>query len=99
MTAALLPLSIALLATAPPASPNHPAGGAASKETDAFVERLGRVGRAYAPTFSPDGRHLALITDLSGRPQVGIVPVAGGWPRAVTGGNDPRRFTVVSTFS
>jgi dipeptidyl aminopeptidase/acylaminoacyl peptidase len=56
---------------------------------DALVERLARVGRAFAPTFSPDVKHVALITDLGGVPQVWIVPAAGGWPRLVTTGNDP----------
>jgi dipeptidyl aminopeptidase/acylaminoacyl peptidase len=92
LPAALLPFSFALLtasAPAPLAAPNAAAGGQASKETDAFVERLGRIGRAYGARFSPDGKQLALISDLSGIPQVWIVPVAGGWPRAVTVGNDP----------
>jgi dipeptidyl aminopeptidase/acylaminoacyl peptidase len=61
----------------------------AEGDVDVMVERLARVGRAYAPTFSPDGRYVALIADLSGMPQVWIVPAAGGWPRAVTVGNDP----------
>ena len=82
-------LVVAAVPAAVPSAATGTAAGAASKDTDAFVERLARVGRAYAPTFSPDGRHLALITDLSGVPQVWIVPVAGGWPRAVTVGNDP----------
>jgi dipeptidyl aminopeptidase/acylaminoacyl peptidase len=63
--------------------------GSALADVDAFVERLARVGRVSSPTFSPDGRNVALVSDLSGVPQVWIVPAGGGWPRAVTLGNDP----------
>jgi dipeptidyl aminopeptidase/acylaminoacyl peptidase len=84
---------LSALAAAPSAGPsaasNDNVAAASSMGTDAFVERLARVGRAYAPTFSPDGKHVALISDLSGLPQVWVVPVAGGWPRAVTVGSDP----------
>jgi dipeptidyl aminopeptidase/acylaminoacyl peptidase len=64
-------------------------GSALATDVDALVERLARVGRASSPTFSPDGRNVALVSDLSGVPQVWIVPAGGGWPRAVTAGNDP----------
>ena len=57
--------------------------------TATLVERMARVGRAFAPTFSPDGRQIALISDLNGIPQIWIVPTAGGWPRLVTAGSDP----------
>ncbi len=92
MTFATVAVSF-VLSVAPGAGPSAPASesaaGAVSGGTDAFVERLARVGRAYAPTFSPDGKHVALISDLSGLPQVWIVPAAGGWPRAITVGSDP----------
>jgi dipeptidyl aminopeptidase/acylaminoacyl peptidase len=68
------------------ASPAVAAGPAA---LDAFVERLARVGRTSSPSFSPDGRQVAVVSDLSGVPQIYVVPSGGGWPRAVTAGNDP----------
>jgi dipeptidyl aminopeptidase/acylaminoacyl peptidase len=92
MTPALpLPLCFGVLAGSALAQPAGPAGRAvtADTEVDALVESLARIGHAFAPTFSPDGTHVALISDLSGVPQVWIVPSAGGWPRAVTLGNDP----------
>jgi Tol biopolymer transport system component len=45
--------------------------------------------RSASPTFSPDGKQVALISDLSGTPHVWIVPTTGGWPRLVTSGIDP----------
>jgi dipeptidyl aminopeptidase/acylaminoacyl peptidase len=88
--AAPLTLSITLLGSMPiRAGTNAPKGSSGSPDVDALVERLARVGRSTSPTFSPDGKQIALVSDLSGVPQVWIVPAAGGWPRAVTSGNDP----------
>jgi dipeptidyl aminopeptidase/acylaminoacyl peptidase len=55
---------------------------------ESTVRRMARIGFCYSPTFSPDGLHLAFISDLSGLPQVWTVPAAGGWPTLVTGLDD-----------
>ena len=62
---------------------------AVDSDTAVLIDRMARIGRAFAPSFSPDGRQVALISDLTGIPQVWIVPTAGGWPRLVTNGDDP----------
>lgn len=80
-------LAIAILAVASVVS--AAASGGPDPDVTALVERLARVGRAFGPSFSPDGRHVAFISDLGGLPQVWIVPVEGGWPRLVTSGTDP----------
>ena len=64
-------------------------GAADSKEVTATVERFARVGSATAPAFSPDGRWISYIANLSGVPQVWIIPTEGGYPRMVTNGSDP----------
>jgi dipeptidyl aminopeptidase/acylaminoacyl peptidase len=46
-----------------------------------------RIRAAYAPTFSPDGRRLAFLTDITGVPQVWEVRADGGppsWPEQLT---------------
>src|SRR5262249_60188942 len=63
--------------------------------TDA-VERMARVGRAFSPTFSPDGKRIAFVSDLSGTPQIWVVSAQGGWPVQVTNGIDPVSFAVWS---
>jgi dipeptidyl aminopeptidase/acylaminoacyl peptidase len=53
------------------------------------VSRMARIGSVTAPSFSPDGRWLSVISNASGLPQVYVVPSEGGWPRMVTDGTDP----------
>lgn len=60
-----------------------------SADLSAAVARMARVGRAGSPTFSPDGRRIAFISDITGIPQIWIVPADGGWPTLVTGDTDP----------
>lgn len=63
----------------------------AAAETDPLAEqvaRLASVGYSTEPSFSPDGTQLAFLSNLTGVPQVFIVPVEGGWPVQVTTGSD-----------
>jgi dipeptidyl aminopeptidase/acylaminoacyl peptidase len=55
----------------------------------AAVARMARVGSAVAPRFSPDGKWVSFISNMSGAPQVWVVPTEGGYPRMVTSGDDP----------
>ena len=54
---------------------------AASEEA---IRLMAKVGRCWSPSFSPDGRELAFVSDLTGSPQVWRLPSAGGFPSAVT---------------
>jgi dipeptidyl aminopeptidase/acylaminoacyl peptidase len=58
-------------------------------EITATVARMARVGNAGSPNFSPDGKWVSFISNLSGVPQVWVTPVDGGYPRMVTNGDDP----------
>jgi dipeptidyl aminopeptidase/acylaminoacyl peptidase len=53
------------------------------------VSRMARIGSAGAPSFSADGRWLSVIANVSGIPQVYVIPADGGWPRMITDGTDP----------
>ncbi|HEY4282138.1 MAG TPA: S9 family peptidase [Chthoniobacterales bacterium] len=55
----------------------------------AEVARMARVGSANSPSFSPDGKWVSFIANLSGTPQVWVAPTEGGYPRMVTNGDDP----------
>ncbi|HZI55592.1 MAG TPA: S9 family peptidase [Verrucomicrobiae bacterium] len=60
-----------------------------SGEVAAAVARMARVGSAVGPRFSPDGKWVSFISNMSGAPQVWIAPAEGGYPRMVTNGDDP----------
>lgn len=53
------------------------------------VTRMARIGSVSFPSFSPDGRWLSVISNVSGIPQVYVIPSSGGWPRMITDGADP----------
>jgi dipeptidyl aminopeptidase/acylaminoacyl peptidase len=60
-----------------------------AEEIKAAVTRMARVGRCSSPTFSPDGKTLAFLCDMSGSPQIWTAPIEGGWPTQVTSFDDP----------
>ena len=65
---------------------------AQSKSADdikAAVTRMARGGRCSFPAFSPDGKTLAVICDMSGLPQIWTVPIEGDWPTLITAFDDP----------
>jgi dipeptidyl aminopeptidase/acylaminoacyl peptidase len=64
-------------------------GEVGDASVELLAERLASLGKAAAPRFSPDGKRLALVSDLTGVPQVWTIPATGGWPTAVTAGKDP----------
>jgi dipeptidyl aminopeptidase/acylaminoacyl peptidase len=50
---------------------------------------MARIGQSSSPSFSPDGKQLAFVSNLSGIPQVWTVAAAGGFPKLVTALDDP----------
>jgi dipeptidyl aminopeptidase/acylaminoacyl peptidase len=60
-----------------------------SSEMTERVSRMARIGAVSAPSFSPDGRWLSVIANVSGLPQVYVVSSEGDWPRMMTDGTDP----------
>src|SRR5262250_152359 len=58
-------------------------------ELSKAVTLMARIGQCGSPTFSPDGKTLAFVCDMSGMPQVWTAPTYGGWPNLVTALDDP----------
>ena len=50
-----------------------------------LVTRMAKIGRAGSPSFSPDGKRLAYVSDQTGVPQVWVTPAEGGTPVQVKG--------------
>ena len=57
---------------------------AAPDDLEAAVARMARIGGSRSPSFSPDGKRIAFVSDRSGVPQVWMVSSEGGEPRQVT---------------
>ena len=61
-------------------------------DVEALVTAMAKVGFAGSPSFSPDGKEIAFLTNISGSPQIWRVPARGGYPRMVTALDDPVSF-------
>jgi dipeptidyl aminopeptidase/acylaminoacyl peptidase len=55
------------------------------------IERFLNVRSATGPTFAPDGRFVAFLTNVTGVAQLWQVPVEGGWPTQLTFTSDSVR--------
>jgi dipeptidyl aminopeptidase/acylaminoacyl peptidase len=49
------------------------------------------VRSAHGPSFSPDGRFLSFLSNITGVAQLWRVPISGGWPTQLTFANDTVR--------
>jgi dipeptidyl aminopeptidase/acylaminoacyl peptidase len=79
-----LGLLAALLVVPPDASPAPPPDGLARE-----VAAMARIGFSNNASFSPDGRTVAFVSNMSGSPQIWTVPTAGGYPEQITALDDP----------
>jgi len=58
-------------------------------ELERTVALMAKVGACWSPSFSPDGAKIAFISNMSGVPQVYVMPATGGFPAQVTALDDP----------
>ena len=56
----------------------------AQVEKNLSIEKLYMTRQVGGPTWSPDGKTVAFITNLSGRNNLWLVPAEGGWPMQLT---------------
>jgi dipeptidyl aminopeptidase/acylaminoacyl peptidase len=71
-------------------------GALADDDLEVTVARMAKIGSASSPSFSPDGRRIAFVSNLGGTPAVWTVDAAGGYPQLVTSFDDPVGFVVWS---
>lgn len=87
------PLSFAaavLLSTALAPVAAHQNAAPPADEVARTVEAIAGIRAAFSPSFSPDGRSLAYISNASGRPQLWVMRLDGsGEPVQLTHGEDP----------
>ncbi len=60
-------------------------GAGTSKEVSTpGIDRYLNIRGANAPAFSPDGKRIAFLTNITGTPQVWMIDASGGWPEQMT---------------
>ena len=65
-------------------------------DLESSVALMGKIGSASSPSFSPDGKTIAFISNMSGSPQVWTMPGVGGYPKLITAFDDPVGFVTWS---
>jgi dipeptidyl aminopeptidase/acylaminoacyl peptidase len=70
--------------------------GAITDDVQRTVALMAKVGSCASPSFSPDGKRLAFVSNMSGSPQIWTVATEGGWPTQVTALDDPVGFVAWS---
>jgi dipeptidyl aminopeptidase/acylaminoacyl peptidase len=63
--------------------------GPTDEGLETVVGRMARIGGCWSPTFSPDGKRIAFVSNMTGVPQVWTIAAGGGWPHKVTVFDDP----------
>lgn len=66
-----------------------PPASAQNADVAKRVEALGKISSATSPTFSPDGRRMAYLSNESGSPQIWVRDLGTGAARQVTNLGDP----------
>jgi dipeptidyl aminopeptidase/acylaminoacyl peptidase len=79
---------LALAFASAPTAAGTSVAAAGPDDLESAVALMARIGSASSPSFSPDGRRLAFVSNLNGVPQVWTVASEGGWPTLVTGLDD-----------
>src|SRR5262245_23521575 len=61
----------------------------APDDLERAVTLMTKIRACWSPSFSPDGTHLAFVSNLNDVPQVWTVNTKSGWPLLVTALDDP----------
>jgi dipeptidyl aminopeptidase/acylaminoacyl peptidase len=64
----------------------------AVNDLDRVVTLMARIGQSSSPSFSPDGKPIAFVSNMSGMPQIWTMSADGGFPSLVTASDDPVGF-------
>ncbi len=90
VTALMNTLSSAQTSSAPQAitDPKQVASKpSADVEKNLTIEKLYMTRSIGGTTWSPDGKTIAFVTNISGRNNIWLVPAGGGWPTQLTIGD------------
>jgi dipeptidyl aminopeptidase/acylaminoacyl peptidase len=71
----------------PPVTLSDPAAVISKQKSDVepvTIEKIYTTRQIGGSSWSPDGSRVAVITNISGRANIWIVPAEGGWPKQLT---------------
>jgi dipeptidyl aminopeptidase/acylaminoacyl peptidase len=86
-----LSFALLLLVAGPPQA--TPPG---AEDLERSVAAMVKIGFCASPSFSPDGKRIAFVSNMTGIPQIFTVSSDGGWPDQVTAFDDPVGFVTWS---
>jgi dipeptidyl aminopeptidase/acylaminoacyl peptidase len=89
LAALLLASAVPTFAQVQPVAQAPAQAPAQADEIARTVEAIAKIRSAGSPSFSPDGKRMAFISNASGIPQVWVMNLAGGEPRQLTNLQDP----------
>jgi dipeptidyl aminopeptidase/acylaminoacyl peptidase len=89
LAALLLASAVPTFAQVQPVAQAPAQAPAQADEIARTVEAIAKIRSAGSPSFSPDGKRMAFISNASGIPQVWVMDLAGGEPRQLTNLQDP----------
>ncbi len=64
----------------------------AADDLNRAVALMAKIGSCSSPSFSPDGKRIAFVSNMSGMPQVWVMATDAGFPTLVTAQDDPVGF-------
>ncbi len=65
-------------------------------DVERTVALMARIGSCSSPSFSPDAKQVAFVSNISGMPQIWTMSVDGSFPKLVTSMEDPVGFVTWS---
>ncbi len=90
-------VALAVLALTLPAGTSVSATEMPAKaEVERTVALMARIGSCSSPSFSPDAKQVAFVSNLTGMPQIWTMSVDGAFPKLVTSMEDPVGFVTWS---
>ena len=72
---------------------------AQNSDLETSVTMMTKISSCNSPSFSPDGKQIAFVSNMTGIPQIWTISANGGWPNLVTALDDQIQSVLWSPVS